>query len=256
MVDAMHRAGIEVLLDVVYNHTGEGDQRGPKFSYKLIDESTYYMIYPDTHLYMNFSGVGNTLHCANPAVRRLIIDSMHFWVQEMGVDGFRFDLAAVLSRNSDGSINYDDPPLLSQIAGDPLLGNTRLIAEPWDLGSYQLGRAFRGIFWSQWNGMFRDGIQRYVRGDEGFANEMARRIYGSDDLFPDSLDAARRPFQSINYCSSHDGFSLYDMVSYNNKYNWANGRTTRTARSITVGTADTRATAGRRWRCWNCVTGR
>ena len=223
MVDAFHEAGIEVLLDVVYNHTGEGDQSGPKFCYKLVDESTYYMIYPDSHRYMNFSGVGNTLHCANPAVRRMIIDSMHSWVQDMGIDGFRFDLAAVLSRNSDGSINYEDPPLLGQIAGDPLLGDVRLIAEPWDLGSYQLGRVFRGIFWSQWNGRFRDGIQRYMRGDAGFCSEMARRVYGSDDLFPDTVEAARRPFQSINYCCSHDGLTLYDMVSYDKKYNWANG---------------------------------
>ncbi len=227
MVDALHAAGFEVILDVVYNHTGEGNEEGPKFSLKLIDQSTYYMLEPATGRHQNHSGTGNTLHCANPAVRRLILDSMHYWMQEMGIDGFRFDLAAVLTRNSDGSINWNDPPLLSQIASDPILRNAILIAEPWDISSYQLGRTFRGIQWCQWNGKYRDAIQRYVRGDPGLAGEMATRVYGSSDLFPDTVYEARRPYQSINYFNSHDGFTLYDLVSYNHKNNWANGEENR-----------------------------
>ncbi len=223
MVEALHAAGMEVILDVVYNHTGEGNERGPKFSLKLVDQSTYYMMIPDTPFHQNHSGTGNTLHCANPAVRNLVIDSMRYWVERMGVDGFRFDLAAILSRDSDGSINWSDPPLLTQISTDPVLRDTILIAEPWDIGTYQLGRAFRGIRWSQWNGKYRDTIQRYVRGDAGTIGEMAGGVYGSADLFPDTVFYARHPWQSINYFGSHDGFSLYDLVSYDHKNNWANG---------------------------------
>ncbi len=223
MVDEFHNAGIEVILDVVYNHTAEGNEEGPKFSLKLIDKCTYYMVRCDTGEYMNFSGTGNSLHCANRAVRRLIVDSMRYWVNEMGVDGFRFDLASVFSRNSDGSINKDSPPIFNQIASDPYLQGVRLIAEPWDIGAYQLGRAFRGINWWQWNGRYREAIQRFVRGDDGMVQEMTTCVYGSSDLFPDTLYDACRPYQSVNYITSHDGFTLYDLVSYNKKNNWANG---------------------------------
>jgi glycogen operon protein len=145
----------------------------------------------------------------------------------MLVDGFRFDLASIMARNSDGSIDLSDPPLLSQISADPFLRNAILIAEPWDIGTYQLGRAFRGLRWSQWNGKYRDTVQRYLRGDSGTIGDMAGCLYGSADLFPDSVFDARHPWQSINYYSSHDGFSLYDMVSYNNRRNWANGEQNR-----------------------------
>lgn len=225
MVDALHDAGIEVILDVVYNHTCEGDHRGPCYSFKGIDNSTYYMVSGNpVDPYSNFTGTGNTLHTANRAVRQLILDSLRYWVTEMRVDGFRFDLASVFTRNTDGSINTDDPPILAQIADDPVLANVRLIAEPWDTGgAYQLGRAFPGTHWRQWNGLYRDTLQRFVRGDSGMVPDLMTRIYGSSDLFPDDLLHAFRPFQSINYITSHDGFTLYDLVSYSHKRNQANG---------------------------------
>lgn len=226
MVDALHAADIEVVLDVVYNHTGEGDHTGPTYSYKGIDNSTYYLISerPDRP-YANFSGTGNTLNCANPAVRKLIMDSVRHWAHEMGVDGFRFDLASIFTRGPDGAINLADVPLLSDMASDPALAGLRLIAEPWDAaGAYQLGRAFPGITACQWNGRFRDDVRRFVRGDPGMVPLLMRRLYGSDDLFPDDLAHAYRPHQSVNYVTSHDGFTLYDLVAYNAKRNWANGR--------------------------------
>lgn len=225
MVDALHAVDIEVVLDVVYNHTGEGDHTGPTYSFKGIDNSTYYMIadHPDRP-YENFSGTGNTLYCGHPAVRRLIMDSVRHWVHDMGVDGFRFDLASVFARNSDGSLNAHDAPLLSDIVSDPGLVGLRLIAEPWDAaGAYQLGRAFPGVTACQWNGQFRDDVRRFVRGDPGMVPALMRRLYGSDDLFPDDLTHAYRPHQSVNYIASHDGFTLYDLVAYNAKRNWANG---------------------------------
>ena len=224
MVSAFHEVGIEVLLDVVYNHTGEMSQNGPAYNLKLIDNDTYYMSNADNTGYADFSGTGNSLRCASPAVRQLIVDSLRFWVQEMGVDGFRFDLASVFTRNSDGSINFDEPAIFSQIMGDPVLQQVRLIAEPWDAkGAYQLGRMFPGVTWFQWNGRFRDGVQRFFRGDEDMVGEMMTRVYGSADLFPDSLNPTFHPFQSINYVVSHDGSTLRDLVSYNKKYNEANG---------------------------------
>ncbi|MCA9174734.1 MAG: glycogen-debranching protein [Planctomycetales bacterium] len=225
MVKSLHAAGIEVILDVVYNHTGEGNEHGPTYSFKGIDNTTYYMVSGEAQQpYSNFSGTGNTLHTVNRAVRQLIIDSLRYWAREMGVDGFRFDLASIFSRDSDGSIRTGDPPIFGQIAADPELANVRLIAEPWDAGGlYQLGRRFPGVQWMQWNGSYRDVIQRYVRGDAGMVSELMSRLYGSADLFPDDRLHAMRPFQSVNYVSSHDGFSLYDLVSYNHKRNWANG---------------------------------
>jgi glycogen operon protein len=225
MVKALHDHDIEVILDVVYNHTGEGDHQGPLYSFKGIDNSTYYLISDRPwDPYLNFSGVGNTLNCANRYVRKMILDSLRYWVREMHVDGFRFDLAAVFSRNTDGSINLEDPQLFADIVSDPDLAHVRLIAEPWDAaGVYQLGRCLPGITWLQWNGRFRDDVRRFVKGDPGMVPALMYRLYGSDDLFPDDRMHAYRPHQSVNYVTCHDGFTLYDLVSYTEKRNWANG---------------------------------
>jgi isoamylase len=229
MVKALHRAGIEVVLDVVYNHTAEGNQQGPLYSFKGIDNSTYYLISdrPDDP-YEDYSGAGNTLNCANRYVRKMILDSLRYWVKEMHVDGFRFDLASVFSRNIDGSINMTDPQLFADIVSDPDLAHVRLIAEPWDAaGAYQLGRGLPGITWLQWNGSFRDDTRRFVKGDPELVPALMYRLYGSDDLFPDDRLHAYHPYQSVNYITSHDGFTLYDLVSYNHKRNWANGHNNR-----------------------------
>ncbi|MCA9214176.1 MAG: glycogen-debranching protein [Planctomycetales bacterium] len=225
MVKQLHAANIEVILDVVYNHTGEGNEFGPTYGFKGVDNSTYYVASGNpNHPYANFSGTGNTLHTANRAVRQMIIDSLRYWVREMHVDGFRFDLASIFSRDTDGSIRVDDPPIFGQIASEPELAGVRLIAEPWDAGGlYQLGRKFPGTQWMQWNGSYRDTLQRFVRGDSGMIGKVMTRLYGSDDLFPDDRFFAMRPYQSVNYVTSHDGFSLNDLVSYNSKQNWANG---------------------------------
>ena len=225
MIKALHQADIEVVIDVVYNHTVEGDHMGPVYSYKGIDNSTYYLMgdRPDAP-YENFSGTGNTLNCANRYVRKMIMDSVRHWVHEMHVDGFRFDLASLFTRKADGSINTDDIPLLSDMASDPDLAQLRLIAEPWDAaGVYQLGRAFPGIMACQWNGQYRDDLRRFVKGDPGMVPTLMRRLYGSDDLFPDDRMHAYHPHQSVNYIASHDGFTLYDLVAYNQKRNWPNG---------------------------------
>lgn len=225
MVQALHAAGIEVIIDVVFNHTCEGDAHGPTYSFKGIDNSTYYLTHEDSgNPYLNFSGCGNTLHTSKVAVRRLIIDSLRYWATEMHVDGFRFDLASVFTRNSDGSVNLDDPPIFAEIAGDPALADVRLIAEPWDAGgTFLLGRQFPGSLWMQWNSHYRDTLQRFVRGDAGLVGELMSRLYGSSDLFPDDQANALRPYQSVNYIASHDGFTLYDLVSYNRRHNEANG---------------------------------
>ena len=224
MVQALHDAGIDVILDVVYNHSCEGNHQGPTYSYKGIDNSSYYILSENPEdPYMNFSGTGNTINSEAASVRRVIVDSLRYWVTEMGVDGFRFDLASIFTRTSDGSIDPERPALFDQIAADPVLSNVHLIGEPWDMGSYQLGQAFPGVRWSQWNGRYRDSMQKFIRSDPNLVATMMSNIYGSCDLFPDSLAQAYRPFQSINYITSHDGFSLYDQVSYNHKRNWANG---------------------------------
>ncbi len=224
MVRELHKAGLEVILDVVFNHSSEGDISGPVYSFKGIDNSTYYLMHDnDENPYLNYSGTGNTFRTDHPAVQQLIMDSLRYWVKEMHIDGFRFDLASVFSRKSDGSIG--STPIFDQIAADPNLANIRLIAEPWDAGGlYQLGRAFPGVRWYQWNGGFRDDIRRFVRGDAGLVGNAIQRLYGSDDLFPDDPFHAYRPHQSINYLNSHDGFTLWDQVSYNNKHNFANGQ--------------------------------
>ena len=225
MVKALHAAGIEVILDVVYNHTCEGGHRGPTYCWKGIDSSTAYMMTGNPNApYANHSGTGNTLHTANRAVRRMIVDSLRFWDSQMHVDGFRFDLASVFTRNSDGSINLDDPPIVSEIGTDSDLSDDRLIAEPWDAdGQFQLGKKFPGQRWMQWNAHYRDTMQRFVRGDCGMVSDLMTRLYGSCDLFPDDLPHALQPQLSVNYITSHDGSTLYDLTAYNEKRNWANG---------------------------------
>jgi isoamylase len=224
MVKAFHEAGIGIVLDVVYNHTCEGDHRGPIYSYKGFDSASYYMLSSDpANPFANYSGTGNTLNFGKGHVRKMVMDSLRHWKKEMHIDGFRFDLASVFSRNADGSLNWGHAPIFAEIAGDPELGQLRLIAEPWDTGAYQLGRGFPGITWLQWNGRFRDDIRRFVKGDPGMVPDLMRRVYGSDDLFPDSRAGAYHAYQSVNYITSHDGFTLYDLVAYNQKRNWANG---------------------------------
>jgi len=223
MVLALHEAGIEVILDVIYNHSAEGGNSGPFFSCKGIDNSSYYLLTPDLRDYIDDAGTGNTLRASHKMVRKLILDSLRYWVQEMNVDGFRFDLATIFTRNDDGTVNLSNPPILEEISMDPVLRNVRLIAEPWDITSYQLGHRFPGANWSQWNGAYRDDIRRFVKGDNDHVARLITRIYGSDDLFPGKLPFSCRPFQSINFVTSHDGFSLYDLVSYNTKHNDANG---------------------------------
>jgi isoamylase len=226
MVKALHKAEIGVVLDVVYNHTCEGDHRGPTYSFKGIDPS-YYMPSSDPgNPYANYSGTGNTLNFSQAHVRKIVLDSLRYWKDEMHIDGFRFDLASVFSRNADGTLNWGYAPIFGEIAGDPELGQlwrVALIAEPWDVGGYQLGRGFPGVTWLQWNARFRDDVRRFLKGDPGMVPDLMRRIYGSDDLFPDSRADAYHAFQSVNYINSHDGFTLNDLVSYNQKHNWQNG---------------------------------
>jgi isoamylase len=225
MVKSFHEAGIGLVLDVVYNHTCEGDQRGPIYSYKGLDASSYYILSSDpTNPYANYSGTGNTLNFGQGHVRKMVMDSLRYWKREMHIDGFRFDLASVFSRNADGSLNWKDAPIFSEIAADPELGRLRLIAEPWDTGAYQLGAGFPGLTWMQWNGRFRDDVRRFMKGDAGMLPDLMRRIYGSDDLFPDNREEAYHAYQSVNYIDSHDGFTLYDLVAYNQKRNWKNGQ--------------------------------
>jgi isoamylase len=225
MVKAFHEAGIGIVLDVVYNHTCEGDHRGPIYSYKGLGSASYYMMTSDpASPYANYSGTGNSLNFGRSQVRKMVMDSLRYWKKEMHVDGFRFDLASVFSRNADGSLNWGHAPIFAEIAGDPELGPLRLIAEPWDAGAYQLGRGFPGIAWLQWNGRFRDDVRRFMKGDAGMVPDLMRRTYGSDDLFPDNRNDAYHAYQSVNYVTSHDGFTLYDLVSYNEKHNWANGQ--------------------------------
>jgi isoamylase len=224
MVKALHQAGIEVILDVVYNHTTEAGFDGPTYSYRGICNSSYYLLDECMAHYRDDTGTGNVLRSAHPIVRRMIIDSLHFWVREMHVDGFRFDLASIFSRNYDGSINLEDPPIISEITSYEEFASVRHIAEAWDPVSYELGRSFPGRSWSQWNGKFRDDIRAFVKGDPGKVGDLMSLIYGSSELFPDDLDNACHPFQTINYVTSHDGFCLYDLVAYNAKHNLANGQ--------------------------------
>lgn len=223
LVKAFHEAGLEVWLDVVFNHTCEGDHQGPTYSYRGIDNASYYLLAPDRRSYLNDTGCGNTLRCANVAVRSLVLDSLEHYTSEMHVDGFRFDLASIFTRNADGSINRDDPAIISEISHFAHRYDVSLTAEAWDIGTYQLGRSFPGLTWHQWNGQYRDDLRAFVKSDAGKVPALMRRLYGSDDLFPDTLLDACRPYQTVNFIDCHDGFNLYDLVAHNQKHNEANG---------------------------------
>lgn len=220
LVRALHQACIEVILDMVFNHTAEGDDNGPTWSFRGIDNSTYYILDPVTGKYVNFTGCGNTVNCNNPVVRDFIVDCLRYWVLEMHVDGFRFDLASILGRGMDGRV-LKNPPLLESLAYDPVLANTKLIAEAWDAaGLYQVGTLPSWGRWAEWNGIFRDDVRKFVKGDAGMTSALATRLLGSPDLYETS---AREPYHSINFLTCHDGFTLNDLVSYNQKHNLANG---------------------------------
>jgi isoamylase len=234
MVKALHRAGIEVILDVVFNHTAEGDQRGPSLSFRGIDNRAYYILEGGGEWYANYTGCGNTLNGNHPIVRRMIVDSLRYWVEHMHVDGFRFDLASILSRDVNGE-PLPNPPVLWDIDSDPALAGTKLIAEAWDAaGLYQVG-SFVGDAWKEWNGRFRDDIRDFFRGEAGSLRRVADRIVGSPEVYSHKLREAE---QSVNFVTCHDGFTLNDLVSYNDKHNEANGEGNRD------GASDNRS--------WNC----
>ena len=234
LIKKLHQNGIEVVLDVVFNHTAEGNEQGPFISFKGIDNRTYYLLTPDGY-YINFSGCGNTMNCNNPVVRNVVLDCLRYWVSDYHVDGFRFDLASILSRDEDGTPMMD-PPVLDSIAHDAVLGKSLLIAEAWDAGGlYQVGTFPSWRRWSEWNGKYRDCLRRFIKGEAQCLPELVRRIRGSDDLYGSRSAAA-----SINFVTCHDGFTLYDLVSYNEKHNEANGEDNRD------GTNDNNS--------WNCGT--
>ncbi|MBI4766483.1 MAG: glycogen debranching protein GlgX [Deltaproteobacteria bacterium] len=219
MVKALHRAGIEVILDVVFNHTAEGNENGPTFCYRGFENRAYYLLEAGSGLYANYSGCGNTLNPGNSIVRRMIIDSLHYWVNVMHVDGFRFDLASILSRDETGKPQAN-PPVLWEIESDPVLAGTKLIAEAWDAaGLYQVG-SFVGESWVEWNGRFRDDVRRFMRGDRETVSRIAPRLLGSPDIYGYQ---EKEPAHSVNFITCHDGLTLNDLVSYNHKHNEANG---------------------------------
>ena len=216
-----HKAGIEVILDVVFNHTAEGNERGPYISYRGIDNKTYYLLTPDGYYY-NFSGCGNTLNCNNSIVRNTILDCLRYWVSEYHIDGFRFDLASILSRDQNGA-PMSNPPLLEVLAHDAILSKCKLIAEAWDAGGlYQVGNFPSWGRWAEWNGKFRDTMRKFVKGEGYEASNVMKRIEGSEDLYHNRTSNA-----SINFITCHDGFTLYDLVSYNEKHNFDNGEENR-----------------------------
>jgi glycogen operon protein len=236
LVKALHRAGIEVILDVVYNHTAEGNAAGPTVCFRGLANEVYYTLENDHAQYANYSGTGNTLNANRAIVRRMILDSLRYWVAEMHVDGFRFDLAAILARDETGR-PLENPPALWDIESDPVLAGTKLIAEAWDAaGLYQLGN-FAGDAWKEWNGRFRDDVRGFLKGDAGGVRLIAQRVLGSPDIFG---GREREPEQSVNFITCHDGFTLNDLVSYNTKHNEANGEGNRD------GMDDNRS--------WNCGT--
>ncbi len=216
LVRELHKAGIEVIMDVVYNHTAEGNELGPTLSFKGIDNLTYYSLtgYPDELLrnYVNYTGCGNTVNLANPTVIRFVMDSLRYWAEVMHVDGFRFDLASVLGREE--GLFQKSASFFDAISQDPVLSHVKLIAEPWDLGTYQVGNF--PIDWAEWNGKFRDTVRKFMKGDGGQASDLAKRLTGSSDLYG---DGGRSAFNSINFITSHDGFTMFDLVSYNSKHN-------------------------------------
>jgi glycogen operon protein len=219
MVKALHRAGIEVILDVVFNHTAEGNADGPTFCFRGLENEAYYVLEHDRSRYANYSGTGNTLNANQPIVRRMILDSLRYWVTNMHVDGFRFDLASVLARDETGT-PVPRPPIIWDIESDPVLAGTKMIAEAWDAaGLYQVG-SFVGDNWHEWNGRFRDDARRFFKGDRGTVSNLATRLLGSPDIYGHK---EREPEQSINFVTCHDGFTLNDLVSYNEKQNADNG---------------------------------
>lgn len=234
LVKALHEAGIEIILDVVFNHTAEGNENGPFISFKGFDNNIYYLLTPEGYYY-NFSGCGNTMNCNHPVVQRMIIDCLRYWVETYRIDGFRFDLASILGRNEDGS-PMEKPPLLQALAFDPILGNTKLIAEAWDAGGlYQVGNFPSFKRWSEWNGRYRDDMREFLKGGLWCADAAAQRIIGSPDIYNPDI---RGRNASINFLTCHDGFTLYDLYSYNEKHNEANGW------NNTDGSNDNRS--------WNC----
>jgi glycogen operon protein len=223
MVKALHRAGIEVILDVVFNHTAEGDQHGPTQCFRGLDNTAYYILEQDRSRYANYTGTGNTLNANHPIVRRMIVDSLRYWVEAMHVDGFRFDLASNLARDASGQ-PLPDAPVLWDIESDPALAGTKLIAEAWDAaGLYQVG-SFIGDSWKEWNGRFRDDVRAFFRGEPGSAARVADRLVGSPEIYGHEQREAE---QSVNFVTCHDGFALNDLVSYDHKHNEANGEDNR-----------------------------
>ena len=234
LIKELHKNGIECLLDVVFNHTAEGNEMGPCFSFKGFDNNIYYMLTPDGYYY-NFSGCGNTLNCNHPIVQQMILECLRYWTTVYHIDGFRFDLATILGRNEDGS-PMNNPPLLKSLAFDPILGNVKLIAEAWDAGGlYQVGSFPSWNRWSEWNGRYRDDMRDFLKGDYGNSGLAAKRITGSKDLYDPQY---RGDNASVNFITCHDGFTLWDLYSYNWKHNEANGW------NNTDGSNDNRS--------WNC----
>lgn len=220
-VRELHRSGIEVILDVVFNHTAEGDERGHTISFRGLDNKVYYMLAPDG-TYYNFSGTGNTMNCNHPVVRSMVIDCLRYWVSEYHIDGFRFDLASILGRDQQGN-PLKNPPLLEALAADPILANCKLIAEAWDAGGmYQVGSFPSYGRWAEWNGKYRDTVRRWLRGEGGLVTDIAKRVIGSPDLYSERGTGA-----SINFITAHDGFTLHDLFAYNEKHNTANGENNR-----------------------------
>jgi len=223
MVRELHKEGLEVILDIVFNHTAEGSEMGPTFSFRGLDNTIYYMLDENRRYYKNYSGCGNTVNCNHPVLRTFILDCLRYWVMEMHVDGFRFDLGSILGRDEKGQL-MENPPVLQRIADDPILSNTKIIAEAWDAGgAYQVGW-FPGGRWAEWNDRYRDDLRRYWRGDLKQTRHLATRLSGSSDLY---LRDGRKPFHSVNFVTSHDGFTLRDLVSYKRKHNEENGEKNR-----------------------------
>ncbi len=223
MVRELHAAGIEVILDIVFNHTAEGNDEGPTISFRGLDNSIYYILDDNKRAYKNYSGCGNTMNCNHPILRTFILDCLQYWVMEMHVDGFRFDLGSILGRDRNGRL-LENPPIIEHIAEDPILRETKLIAEAWDAaGAYQVG-SFPGGRWAEWNDRFRDDMRQFWRNDPRKISGLAMRFSGSSDLY---LSDGRRPFHSINFICSHDGFTLNDLVSYTEKHNEENGESNR-----------------------------
>ncbi|HRK32867.1 MAG TPA: glycogen debranching protein GlgX, partial [Tepidisphaeraceae bacterium] len=232
MIKALHRAGIEVILDVVYNHTAEGNETGPTFCYRGFENTAYYILEKDRSKYSNFTGCGNTINASHSVVRRMVLDSLRYWVQHMHVDGFRFDLAPIFARDHKGRV-MKDPPIVWEMATDPALAGVKLIAEPWDCaGLNQVGH-FGGHRWSEWNDHFRNDVRKFVRGDGGAIRGLASRILGSPDLFERDGRCAEN---SINYVTCHDGFTLNDLYSYGSKHNEANLEDNRDGTEDNLGT--------------------